>query len=99
MLDEGEVIAISTIAWTEFLCGPVGASSLAKATSLLHEISPFTSTDCEAAAALFNRSGRRRGTLADCMIAAIAIRDGAALATTNPKDFERFGSTLPLIVP
>lgn len=99
MLAEEETLAVSAVAWTEFLCGPVGSRSLEKAAGLLKEIAPYTSADCETAARLFNVSGRRRGTLADCMIAAVAMRSGAALATTNPKDFERFDIALPLVVP
>lgn len=99
LLDGGEDLAISSIAWTEFLCGPVGAGALERLVSLLREIAPFTSADCETAARLFNFAGRRRGTLADCMIAAVAIRGGASLATTNPKDFARFGTSLSLVVP
>jgi predicted nucleic acid-binding protein len=83
-------LAISSIAWTEFLCGPVASSDLDAVAAMFTEIVPYTTNDAEMAARLFNVGGRRRGTLADCMIAAVAIRAGASLATTNPRDFERF---------
>ena len=81
---------MSSVAWTEFLCGPVGDHAIETVPAMLHEIVAYTATDSAAAAQLFNLGGRRRGTLVDCMIAAVAIRAGAALATSNPKDFERF---------
>lgn len=81
---------MSSIAWTEFLCGPVEKSDIALAARIVPERQPFTDEDAVLAARLFNISGRRRGTFIDCMIAAVALGLGAALATTNPEDFQRF---------
>jgi predicted nucleic acid-binding protein len=82
-------LGMSAIAWAEFLCGLVESSDVDLAARILQERPPFEEEDAEVAARLFNLSGRRRGSLIDCMFAAIALRVGASLATTNPKDFRR----------
>ncbi len=89
-LGTGESVRVSTIAWTEFLCGPVEADAFEKAERVLGERVPFEDEDATIAARLFNGAGRRRGSLIDCMIAASAIRGRAALATSNPRDFLPF---------
>ena len=85
-------VRMSSIAWTEFLCGPVDTGSARLAGRVVGESVPFAALDAELAASLFNQSGRRRGMLNDCMIAAAAIRAGAELATSDRVDFEKFRS-------
>ena len=97
-LREGDALAISSVAWAEFLCGPVGVAEVDAVSAMFQEVAPYTVADADMTARLFNLGGRRRGTLADCMIAAVALRAGAALATSNPADFERFGSESLTIV-
>jgi predicted nucleic acid-binding protein len=89
-LRAGEPLAASAIAWTEFLCGPLAGQEVNLAERLIASRSPFLDEDAELAARLFNETGRRRGTLADCMIAATALRERAAIATMNVPDFRRF---------
>ncbi len=89
-LRNGERLGISSIAWAEFLCGPVAPLQMNLVARVLNEHVPFGEPESALAAALFNAAGRRRGSLSDCMIAATAIRAEAALATQNPNDFERF---------
>ncbi|MGN6592553.1 MAG: type II toxin-antitoxin system VapC family toxin [Terriglobales bacterium] len=91
-LMQGRSLATSIVAWSEYLCGPVADDQRAAARRIVGPALPFTEADAELAAGLFNRSGRRRGSLLDCQIAAVAIRCGAALATVNPADFARFTS-------
>jgi predicted nucleic acid-binding protein len=89
-LRSGEPLAMSAIAWGEFLCGPADPGQVELAARLIPERVPFTEDDAALAARLFNDSGRRRGSFVDCMISATAIRAESVLATANPDDFRRF---------
>ena len=89
-LKAGGDFGMSTIVWAEFMCGPLDADEEAFARALVPEPSPLSGLDAELGAGLFNATGRRRGSLNDCLIAATAIRAEASLATSNPNDFQRF---------
>lgn len=83
-------MGVSAIVWAEFLCGPVHTNDVELAIAVVRERVPFSAEDAALAASLFNGTGRRRGSLADCMIAASAIRCSATLATANAGDFAGF---------
>ena len=85
-----EPLGMSAIAWAEFLCGPVDETVLSLASAVVARRFQFTEEMATMAARLFNGSGRRRGTMIDCMIAATALVEEAAVATSNPGDFSRF---------
>ncbi len=82
-------VGISAVGWAEFLCGPIEGPLIELAARIVREPVAFLPQDATATAQLFNLSGRRRGTMADCMIAAVALRMGAGLATANASDFRR----------
>jgi len=99
-LREGEPLGMSAIAWAEFLCGPLEDAQLHLVNLFVPRRAPFGDDEAALASQLFNGSGRRRGSLADCMIAATAIRGQAVLATKNPGDFRRFeGAGLHVVGP
>jgi predicted nucleic acid-binding protein len=79
-IQSSEPLGISAVAWAEFLCGPLTPPDLAAAHVLLPYQEPLLGADAEQAALLFNQTGRRSRSLADCMIAAVAIRAGAKLS-------------------
>ena len=89
-LAAGEHVALSVIAWAEFLCGPVTPAHAALAAVAFPDTIALLREDAARAAELFNATGRRRGSLADCMIAATCLRLGAVIATDNIDDFRRF---------
>jgi predicted nucleic acid-binding protein len=86
-------IAMSAVAWAEFLCGPLVESDKAVARRLVGQPAPFEEADAEVASAMFNQGSRRRGTFVDCLVAAAALRARARLATSNPVDFRRFADS------
>lgn len=91
-LQEGRRLAMSSIAWSEFLCGPLDLADRELAARIVADRIPYSAQDAESAAELFNETGRRRGSLIDCMIAAVARGRSAPLATLNRNDFRRFES-------
>ncbi|MFQ5744597.1 MAG: type II toxin-antitoxin system VapC family toxin [Acidobacteriota bacterium] len=98
-LRAGEPLAMSAIGWAEFLCGPIEEHHLELVARFLPERVPFLDDHATLAARLFNLTGRRRGSLMDCMIAATAVRAAALLATANPRDFSRFESAGLRMIP
>jgi predicted nucleic acid-binding protein len=89
-LSNGHRLCMDSIAWTEFLCGPLEPSERTLAEKIVTERIDYSEQDARRAAEFFNATGRRRGTLADCMIAASAKERGATLATLNSQDFHCF---------
>lgn len=91
-LGEGTVLAMSSVAWAEFLCGPLGSIDRELADRFIERRRDFTSDQAALAARLFNESGRRRAMIIDCMIGAAALADDAPVATSNEGDFSRFAA-------
>lgn len=85
-----ETVGISAVAWAELFCGPLSARDELIARQMFQHITELLQSDAEMAAKLFNQTGRRSRSLPDCMIAAIAMRSGAKLATFNTQDFQPF---------
>ena len=85
-----EELGISSIAWSEFRCGPLTQNEASLAEFLFPAPEPFLAPDAHKSAELFNATGRRSRSLADCQIAAVALRCDASLATGNVSDFTVF---------
>jgi predicted nucleic acid-binding protein len=92
-LAAGESLAASAITWSEFLNGPVSSSEASYVEMVLQsQIVSFGKAEAALAADLFNKTGRRRGTRFDCLIAGTAILNQSELATLNRSDFRAFTS-------
>ena len=90
-LHAGEILCMSAVAWTEYLCGgPLENEDLLQAAQIVTHRVEFTEEMATLSAHLFNASGRRRRLMTDCMIAATAITERACIATSNLKDFRKF---------
>lgn len=88
---DGRVLTASAVAWSEFLNGPHSHGQKDAVRSVLvGGIRPFDEDQAELASRLFHITGRRRGSHADCMIAAAALAKREVVATRNLKDFQRF---------
>jgi predicted nucleic acid-binding protein len=81
----------SAVAWHEFVRGPLLPDELLRVERVVGaRIQPVTRGTAELAARLFNATGRRRASTADCFVAASAIESDAELFTANLGDFEPF---------
>ena len=80
----------SSVAWYEFLCGPVTESQVEVIQAFLAgpKVIAFDQVIASRAALLFNQLGRPRKLRVDAMIAAAAIEMNAEIATANIQDFE-----------
>jgi predicted nucleic acid-binding protein len=87
----GERVSCSVLAWAEYLCGPVSREERELAWQLIEgSPAPLDSFVAELGAQFFNSTGRRRGSLADCLIAATAVIHDAVFITLNNHDFIPF---------
>ena len=87
-MQASEALNVSAVAWAEFLCGPLTSHDESLARQMFPAPEPLVAADAELAARLFNLTGRRSRSLPDCLIAAVAIRCGAKLASINTADFQ-----------
>lgn len=87
----GILPATSAVAWHEFVRGPLTPDELLRVERVVGDrIQPVTRSTSELAARLFNATGRRRASTADCFIAASAIETNAELLTADTDDFKPY---------
>lgn len=89
---EGGILpATSAVAWHEFVRGPLLPDELLRVERVVGARVQATSrATAELAARLFNATGRRRTSTADCFIAATAIEQNALLLSADEADFKAF---------
>ena len=90
-IGKGESVATSSLAWFEYVCGPLAESEQNLVRAVIGaQILDVDEAVAERAAALFNHAGRKRSLRTDSLIAATAILAGAELASYNAGDFAPF---------
>ncbi|MFZ4774655.1 MAG: PIN domain-containing protein [Terrimicrobiaceae bacterium] len=89
-LGDGIPLHASAMAWAEFRCGPLDEKTYLLVAEITSGILPVTFEIANKAGDLFEATGRRSRSLADCIIAATAMSKQAPLATNNRTDFEPF---------
>ncbi len=90
-LAQGDTAATNAIAWHEFARGPLLPEDLRRALLILERrVLALDREDAEVAAMLFNRTGRRRSSTPDCLIAATALRREWRVVTANEEDYRSF---------
>jgi predicted nucleic acid-binding protein len=90
-LSEGKKLGTSAIAWSEFCNGPHSKEQKDAIWAVLEKrVADFTWQQAEMASRLFHHTGRKRGSHADCMIAAAAMTLDIPVATRNIADFKKF---------
>lgn len=90
LVDQGEEIEISAVAWYEFCRGPRSPEQLAVARAFFGDrgVVPLDETLAETAGALFRALGSPRRRAADIAIGVTASAHDAVLLTRNAADFE-----------
>ena len=89
----GEHVSCSVLVWAEYLCGPLSSEERELSWQLIEGAPvPLESFAAELGAQFFNSIGRRRGSLADCLIAATAVDHRATFLTLDNRDFLPFKS-------
>jgi predicted nucleic acid-binding protein len=73
-LPAGERLVVNVIVWAEFVCGPVAPADVRLASKLFPHPEVLLPEDAVRGADLYNAPGRRRGSLADCLVAATCLR-------------------------
>jgi len=90
-LEEGWTLSTDAVAWHEFARGPLLEEDRERALRILeNRVTSVTRQIAEKAAGLFNATGRRRASTADCLIAAACIHNQAEIVTLNRDDFLPF---------
>jgi len=90
LIGQGVSIQVSAMAWAEFRCGPLTDDDCVLVSEILTDVIPVNREVSNKAARLFNATGCRSRSLADCIIAATAISCSAQLVTENREDFQPF---------